>query len=81
MDPAKWRAFQLSVALIWGDQDSVTPLAQDEEFAALIPGATLTVLKDVGQIPHLEAPDQFSEALQKALSTITRATQKDDMDQ
>lgn len=70
MDPEKWRALELPVALIWGDQDTVTPLSQGRELEALVPNATLTVLEDVGHIPHLEAPADFSRALLETLDKI-----------
>lgn len=43
--------------VIWGREDTVTPLAQGEEIAQLLPDARLAVLDGVNHIPHVEAPD------------------------
>lgn len=59
----------LPVALIWGAEDTTTPLAQGENLHALIPGSTLTVLPDVGHIPMIEDPAAFDAALLAALSS------------
>jgi pimeloyl-ACP methyl ester carboxylesterase len=49
--------------LIWGDKDTVTPLAQGEILKKIIPNSSLTVLKGLGHIPQIEDPGQFNAAL------------------
>ncbi|WP_037311566.1 alpha/beta fold hydrolase [Ruegeria halocynthiae] len=73
LDPANWTSLDVPVALIWGTEDSVTPVFQGKELASLIPGATITVLTDVGHIPHLEAPAEFAAALIDALQPMTQS--------
>jgi pimeloyl-ACP methyl ester carboxylesterase len=68
--PDDLRKTTLPTALIWGAEDSVTPLAQGEELADLIPGATLTVLPDIGHIPQIEDPAAFQTALIAALASL-----------
>jgi pimeloyl-ACP methyl ester carboxylesterase len=66
LDPAKlrgWAAGGLPVALLWGEQDSITPLPQARALQGWIPQATLTVLPQVGHIPHIESPEAFADAL------------------
>lgn len=53
------------VALIWGRQDSVTPLAVAEEASARL-GWPLHVVEDSGDDPSLERPDAFVAALRAA---------------
>lgn len=65
--PESWAALELPTAFIWGDRDDVTPLAQGEALAALVPGAALAVLEEVGHIPQIEAPEAFLDALVAAL--------------
>lgn len=60
--------------LLWGDSDSVTPIAQGRRLAKLIPGATLVELPGVGHIPAIEAPDQFDAALLTFLASANVAT-------
>jgi pimeloyl-ACP methyl ester carboxylesterase len=55
-DPARYRRFEAPVLVIWGRQDTVTPLAQGEALAALFPTAELEVLDGVNHIPHVEKP-------------------------
>ena len=57
-------------ALIWGTEDTVTPLAQGEALHAMIPGSSITVLPGVGHIPHLEDTPAFLNALTQSLRAI-----------
>ncbi len=63
-----YRELSLPVELIWGAEDTTTPLADGENLAALIPGATLTVIPDVGHIPMIEDEAAFHRALLAALA-------------
>ena len=51
------------VAILWGDKDTVTPLAQAEDLRTLMPAAQLTILPGLGHIPQIEDPDAFNRAL------------------
>lgn len=62
-----WRELDLPVEILWGDKDTVTPLAQAEHLAELLPKARLIVLSGVGHIPQVEAPEPFQGALIAAL--------------
>ncbi len=53
----------LRVSLLWGERDTVTPLAQAEYLHRIIPGSELATIAGVGHIPHLEARDIFHEQL------------------
>lgn len=59
----RWAARGLPVALVWGEEDGITPLAQGRALQHWMPGATLTVLPGVGHIPHIESPEAFAAAL------------------
>ncbi len=67
-DPASYQTLKMPILLIWGDSDTLTPLAQGEHLKGLIPEAELVVLKQVGHIPHIEDVKPFNEALLKFLS-------------
>jgi pimeloyl-ACP methyl ester carboxylesterase len=58
---------KVPVVMIWGDRDSVTPLAQAEDFRSLVPSASLRVIRDVGHIPQIEDPDAFNAVLLEML--------------
>jgi pimeloyl-ACP methyl ester carboxylesterase len=51
---ALYQALRIPVLLVWGDADTITPLAQGENLARLIPGARLVVLHETGHIPAIE---------------------------
>ena len=65
-----YSALEVPVIYLWGDRDTVTPLAQGEELAALHPDARLVVLEDVGHIPQIEDEAGFTRALSEALETL-----------
>jgi len=59
-------------AILWGEKDSVTPLAQAHDLRALIPASVLTVLPGLGHIPQIEDPESFNRALIAQLLTMKR---------
>lgn len=67
--PASYGAISVPTMIVWGDADTVTPLAQGRQLAAIIPDARLEIIPGVGHIPHLEDP-----AL--AIPVIVRAVEK-----
>jgi pimeloyl-ACP methyl ester carboxylesterase len=70
LEPQKLRAWAANgppVALIWGEQDSITPIAQATALRSWMPSATLATLPDVGHIPHIENPGAFAEVLIRQL--------------
>ncbi len=69
--PENWQALALPLAFIWGDRDTATPLEQGQRLTELT-AAPLSILKEVGHIPQIEAPTEFQAALIAALATLTR---------
>jgi pimeloyl-ACP methyl ester carboxylesterase len=70
LEPQKLRAWAANgppVALIWGEQDSITPIAQAKALRSWMPSATLATLPDVGHIPHIENPGAFADVLIRQL--------------
>jgi len=61
--PDNYHAFQKPALLIWGKEDSVTPLAQGEEIARLLPNSQLSVLDGVNHIPQIEAPEKTASLI------------------
>ncbi|MBA4490781.1 alpha/beta hydrolase [uncultured Paracoccus sp.] len=68
-----YRALCLPTMFIWGEQDTVTPLDQGRQAAALVSGAELIALPGVGHIPQIEAPKAFQDALTAALGKLRDA--------
>lgn len=49
--------------LLWGDQDTITPLAQGEALARLLPNSTLVVIPQSGHQPFEEQATVFNAAV------------------
>jgi pimeloyl-ACP methyl ester carboxylesterase len=62
-DPAAYRKADIPTLLVWGERDTVTPLAQGQHLATLLPRANLQILPDAGHIPQIETPAAFNAAL------------------
>lgn len=67
---AEYSALTLPVIYIWGEEDTVTPLAQAEALVALTDGARLITLPGVGHIPQIEDTPAFLLALSEALGLV-----------
>ena len=72
-NPANYRAFTPPVLVIWGRDDTTTPLAQGEEIAALFPHAELAVLDGVNHIPQVERPHDVVRLIANFLKRIAPA--------
>jgi pimeloyl-ACP methyl ester carboxylesterase len=53
--------------LLYGDRDVRAPLTVGENLHAAIPGSTLVVMKGVGHVSSVEAPERFNAALRNFL--------------
>lgn len=49
--------------LLWGERDSIIPLAHGEEMRRMIPGSRLLVLRGAYHNPMVDAPQAFNEAV------------------
>jgi pimeloyl-ACP methyl ester carboxylesterase len=65
---ARLRAIRIPVSIIWGDADTVTPPGQGREIARLTRAQHFRLLKQVGHIPHIEAPREFMAALDEVVA-------------
>ena len=64
------------MVLIWGREDTYTPLDQAHELVGLKNGADLIILEGVGHIPQIEAPGVFQTTLLEALIGIKEQIMK-----
>ncbi len=64
---ANLRLIAMPVHLIWGEADTVTPIAQGENLARLMRARSFARLPGVGHIPHIEDEAGFLAALDRAL--------------
>ncbi|MBL8049652.1 MAG: alpha/beta hydrolase [Anaerolineales bacterium] len=53
-NPDNYQNLTMPTLIIWGDSDTVIPLAEGEYLASIISNAELVVMKDVNHVPHVE---------------------------
>lgn len=70
---------ELPALLIWGDADTIIPVAHGHAAHEALPGSRLEILSGVGHFPHVEAPDEvvamideFIEATAPTPDLVTR---------
>ena len=56
---------KIPTALIWGENDKVTPPEVAEEFNNLLPDSKLFWIKKCGHAPMMEHPDKFNSIIKK----------------
>ena len=54
---------RMPVLVMWGERDTIIPLAHGVEMRQLIPGARLHVLRGAFHNPMVDSPDEFNTAL------------------
>ena len=57
------RGIACPTLVLCGRQDAWSPVAQHEEIAAMVPGATLQVIDDCGHMAPMEAPEKVADAM------------------
>jgi pimeloyl-ACP methyl ester carboxylesterase len=67
----EYKKLTMPVKLLWGNLDSITPLAQAERAQKLLPNASLHLMQGVGHIPQIEDIALFNTTLQGALQSLT----------
>lgn len=68
MDDDAVRGLRVPLDLLWGADDTITPLAQATHLQSLLPRARLQAIPGVGHIPHIEDPPRFEAVLLRTLS-------------
>lgn len=71
-DPANYAALDMPVLIIWGEEDTLTPLDQGEYVQSVISGSQLQTMADVGHIPQVEAPEELADLLLAFLAQSSR---------
>ncbi|MGJ4732260.1 alpha/beta fold hydrolase [Leptospira levettii] len=60
----------MPIDLIWGDLDTVTPIADAEKIKSFLTNSRLHFIQGVGHIPQLESPENFNKLLLKNLKEV-----------
>ena len=64
----------MPIALIWGDNDRIIPVAHAYAAHDALAGSRLEVLEGIGHFPHVEAPMAVADILENFIATTTPAT-------
>jgi pimeloyl-ACP methyl ester carboxylesterase len=59
-------------AIVVGEEDTITPVADGEAMQRLVPGSTLVRIPRAGHMANLEAPRAFNDAMQAFLAGLSR---------
>lgn len=59
----------LPTLLIWGTEDTITPISVAEEFKSLLPNASLIYLYECGHAPMMEKPLEFNKFFEQFLNS------------
>lgn len=63
---ARLAGITVPTQVIWGEADGIVTPAYGKEFAAAIPGAAFSLVREAGHLPHLENPEAVLALLQPA---------------
>jgi len=66
-------AAALPTLIVWGEQDTIIPVAHAYAAHEAIPHSRLVVIAEAGHFPHVETPERFLEALLDFLDTTEPA--------
>lgn len=70
LDPIRYGSLEVPASLIWGTEDTVTPLAQGRRLQSLMPGTDLKLIEGAGHIPQIEAPARFRFVLVEMIAGL-----------
>lgn len=70
----KLHLFETPTLLVWGIQDSVTPIWVGEKFHELIKSSELVKVDNCGHAPMMEKPDIFNIALRDFITRVEAGT-------
>lgn len=60
--------------IVWGEHDSIIPVAHGRDAHALVPSSRLEIFKHAGHFPHIDDPTRFLELLEEFVDTTEPAT-------
>ncbi|MBP9811789.1 alpha/beta hydrolase [Candidatus Gracilibacteria bacterium] len=67
LDASRYKNITIPTLLIWGKQDTITPIEQGRELHTMIPGSELVELENVNHIPQIEDRENVRKFIEKFL--------------
>ncbi len=74
-DLTNYKAFAEPVLVIWGEEDTVTPLSQGRFIAKAFPNARLEILPEVDHIPQIENPAYVLRKIEPFLQDLPKVVE------
>jgi pimeloyl-ACP methyl ester carboxylesterase len=65
---------EMPMAVVWGRNDQVIPVAHANNAAKLAPSARIEVIPNAGHFPHKDHPERFAKILHEFVRSTTPAT-------
>jgi pimeloyl-ACP methyl ester carboxylesterase len=62
--------------IVWGENDSIIPVKDAQEFERLIPDSRKVVMQDTGHISMAERPGTFNDLMMEFLAERGRADER-----
>lgn len=62
-----------STLIVWGRQDRIVPLICGEQYAEILPNATLKIVEGCGHSPNIEKPDEFVGIVREFLAASSES--------
>jgi pimeloyl-ACP methyl ester carboxylesterase len=59
--------------IVWGEHDSIIPVAHGRDAHALVPSSRLEVFERSGHFPHVDEPTRFIELIEDFVATTSPA--------
>ena len=63
--------------IVWGENDSIIPVRDANEFERLIPDSRKVVMKETGHVPMAERPNTFNDLMLEFLAETGPASAKE----
>jgi len=62
--------------IVWGDRDSIIPIAHARKAHAAIPCSRLEIFEGAGHCPHAEYPERFAQVVTEFIDSTVRASDR-----
>ncbi len=70
-------AAQIPTLILWGERDTIIPVAHAHTTHAAIPGSTLQIFSATGHFPHVQRPQEFAAAVTQFIASTNPAVLSD----
>jgi pimeloyl-ACP methyl ester carboxylesterase len=69
-DPANYQTLDMPVLVVWGESDTIVPLAEGKHLASMLPRSQLLIMEQVNHIPQIEDTATFNDSVLAFLAPV-----------